>query len=110
MDEPMDKVITDAIRNDWGLELAERSTEDEIIAVLSKEINRLIHWDFARLVSLLYRIDINESKLKALLQENKEADAGRIIGWMILERQKQKKQSREMFTKDENGIPDDQKW
>jgi hypothetical protein len=110
MDQPMDIGIIDTIRTDWSLEIPNKSTEEELVSILSNEVNRLINEDFQQLISLLYRIDINESRLKLLLLENKGSDAGRIIAWMILERQKQKKMTREMYSARENNIPDDEKW
>lgn len=76
---------------------------------LSKAINFLIESDFYALVQLLYRIDINENKLKETLHNNAEKNAGDVIADMIIERQQQKENLRKMF-KQQNDIPDDEKW
>ena len=110
MDQTVDTGILNAIRVDWPLMLPEKCTEEQLLEVLSVEVNRLINHDFARLIALLYRIDINETRLKKLLAENKGSNAGRIIAWMILERQKEKQRSRKMFTGKQEDIPDDEKW
>ena len=65
-----------AIRIDWPLLVPEKCTEEQLLNVLSVEINRLINQDFSRLIAILYRIDISELKLKKLLAENKGSDAG----------------------------------
>ena len=78
-------------------------------ADLSKAINFLIESDFHALVQLLYRIDINENKLKETLHNNSEKNAGDMIADMIIERQQQKEKLRKMF-KQQNDIPDDEKW
>ncbi|MET0299045.1 MAG: hypothetical protein ABW036_04765, partial [Flavitalea sp.] len=39
-------------------------------SVISREINRLINSDFNLLLSILYRLDVSEVKLKEMLREN----------------------------------------
>jgi len=110
MDNSVNTGILDAIRIDWPLVLPEKCTEEQLLNVLSVEINRLINHDFSRLIAILYRIDISEPKLKILLAENKGSDAGRIIAWMILERQKEKLRSRQKYSGNGGDIPEDEKW
>ena len=64
--------------------------DDLLIQQLADYINQLILVNFERLVQLLYRIDVSEAKLKYLLKENPNEDAGRIIALLIIERQIQK--------------------
>ena len=66
MDNSVDTGILDAIRVDWPLVLPEKCTEEQLLNVLSVEINRLINHDFSRLIAILYRIDISEPKVKDL--------------------------------------------
>jgi hypothetical protein len=61
-----------------------------LIQQLADYINQLILVNFERLVQLLYRIDVSEAKVKYLLKENPDEDAGRIIALLIIERQIQK--------------------
>ncbi|MGL6266388.1 MAG: hypothetical protein ACRC2O_00620 [Chitinophagaceae bacterium] len=110
MDNSVDTGILAAIRADWPLLVPEKCTEEQLLNVLSVEINRLINHDFSRLIAILYRIDISETKLKILLAENKGSDAGRIIAWMILERQKEKQRSRQQYSGNRGDIPEDEKW
>ena len=110
MDTSVDTGILNAIRSDWPLLVPEKCTEEQLLNVLSVEINRLINQDFSRLIAILYRIDISEKKLKTLLAENKGSDAGRIIAWMILERQKEKEKSRKKYSTKKDDIPDEEKW
>jgi hypothetical protein len=83
---------------------------EELKEKLSAYINHLIQSDFEKLVSLLYRIDISETKLKHLLQQDPGEDAGKIIAELIIERQEQKIKSRQQFSKRDNNISDDEKW
>ena len=67
---------------------------------LVDKINELINFDFQRLVSILYRLDISESKLKLLLKENPNVNAGLIIADLMIERQLQKLRSRQQYKRD----------
>ena len=84
----------------------EKLSFDELVA----HINQLISKDFAKLVYLLYAVDVSEKKLKHLLAEHPNEDAGKLIALLILERQEQKKKSREQFKQNEQDIPDEDKW
>ena len=77
---------------------------------LLQHINNLILHDFQKLVSLLYRIDISEEKLKYLLKENADKDAASIIADLIIERQMQKIKSRELFKQWDLDIDENEKW
>jgi hypothetical protein len=81
---------------------------------LSKEdliawINQMIEKDFNGLLNLLYRMDINETKLRKMLFEIQHEDAAKIIAAMMIERQLQKEESKKLF-KQEGEIPEDEKW
>ena len=84
--------------------------EDLLLDELSKEINELILQNFERLINLLYRIDVSELKLKQLLKEHPQEDAGRIIGQLIIERQKQKIKLRAEFSVDDSVISEEERW
>ena len=64
--------------------------ESFFMDALASEINQLILTNFERLVQLLYRIDVSESKLKNLLKENPDKDAGMLIASLMVERQLEK--------------------
>jgi len=64
-------------------------------------INELINKDFNALVQLLYRIDINEKKLKELLKQNENTDAALIIADLIISRQLQKIETKKQFNQRE---------
>jgi hypothetical protein len=92
---------TPAIRNDlnssYGLDLPEATSIEALEAILAERINALIMDDFNRLVQLLYRVDVDEGKLKNLLRENTGTNAGLLIARLILERQRQKIEIRRKF-------------
>lgn len=72
-------------------------TIDQLETLLAARIHELINGDFNALIGLLYRIDVSEQRLRRLLQENPEGDAGRIIARLVLERQWQKILTRRQF-------------
>lgn len=81
----------------------------KIIEDLSEYINRLIDTDFSMLLSLLYRLDISEEKLRNSLDVGTGETAGTTIATMIVERQLEKIESRKLF-KAKDDISEDEKW
>lgn len=81
----------------------------DLFTDLSAYINRLISDHFDELISLLYRLDINEKKLKDLLQQHAAEDTAGIIASLIIERQEQKIKTRELFRPSHN-IPEEERW
>ena len=106
----VEKELTEIINQELGLLLPEKISADEMRRRLAIHLNHLIEHDFQKLVSVLYRVDVNEKKLKHLLKENIGEDAGLIIADLIIERQLQKIKSRKEFRRDENNISDEEKW
>ncbi len=72
-------------------------------------IHVLIDQDFEKLVRILYRLDVNEKKLKALLVKA-NADSGLLIADLIIERQLEKIHTRKQFAGSKEDIPDEEKW
>lgn len=60
-------------------------------------INDLIQNDFQRLVTILYKIDVDENRLKRILKEKEGKDAAVIIAELIIERELQKIETRKQF-------------
>ena len=76
---------------------------------LVRFISDLINHDFPRLVQLLYRVDINEQKLKRVLKENSETDAAELITDLVISRQQEKRLSREK-NRGNKDIGDEERW
>jgi hypothetical protein len=74
-------VTTDSIRDKPSEEIRE-----QLISLISE----LIHTNFHALVQLLYRIDVDEKKVKQLLQQHTGSDSASIITDLIIRRQLQK--------------------
>lgn len=87
-----------------------QALEKMSLADLIAHINHLIAHDFSKLVYLLYAVDVPEKKLKQLLAENPGENAGKIIAQLMLERQEQKRLSREQFRQNPEDIPEEDRW
>ena len=70
-------------------------------------INDMIKEDFSKLVQLLYRIDVSEVKLKNILKEHPNEDAGKLIAQIVIERLAATKKARESFSTKSTNIEDD---
>lgn len=95
-------------------------TESRLLAIISESLNqddRNINWegvqqqlalfldemitvDFNRVLTILYRIDVSENKVKKALNENpNNKSVGAILAQLIVDRQKEKIKFREQFSK-----------
>jgi spore coat polysaccharide biosynthesis predicted glycosyltransferase SpsG len=91
-------------------QLAEQLTLEQVTQILAEKLNALIRDDFGALVQLLYRIDIEEPRLRYLLQHHKGEDAGKLIAGLIIQRMEQKILTRRQFTEKDNNIPEEDRW
>jgi hypothetical protein len=95
------------LSNDFPL--AGSTNREDLENKLSDAINQLIEKDFSKLVMILYRLDVSESKLKQKLKENTGENAGKLIAGLIIERQLQKQKNKQQ-SQSRTDIPDDEKW
>ncbi|MEI9807158.1 MAG: hypothetical protein WDO16_04310 [Bacteroidota bacterium] len=103
------EAVIQVIANEMGLVLSDKSHSDNI-QQLTDKINALLATDFDRLISILYRMDVSEVKLKQLLKDNPAEDAARIIAALMIERQAEKIKSRRQFSKRDDNIDENEKW
>lgn len=99
-----------ALNNGFDLQLAENSSHEQACEALAAYCNELIKNNFERLVSLLYRIDVSEARLRQLLQQHPDKDAGLLIALLIMEREEQKIKTRRQFNQRANDIDEEEKW
>lgn len=83
---------------------------EEIREQLISLINELVNKDFASLLQLLYRIDVDEKKIRLLIQKNPTEDAASIIADLIIERQLQKIESRKHFKENNDRDCEEERW
>ncbi|HMR93485.1 MAG TPA: hypothetical protein PKC69_14275 [Chitinophagaceae bacterium] len=87
--------VAQTLPAEWGIV---PSGGEDALAVLEHTISRLIAGDMNKLISLLYRLDVSEEKLKQTLQSHPQEDAARLITALVVERQWQRIKSREQFS------------
>ena len=71
-------------------DIAENVTEEHLREVLVKTFEFLIEDDFQKLLRLLYKADVDQHKLKYLLENSEGQTSAEIIADAYLERQKAK--------------------
>jgi len=76
---------------------------------LAVYLNDLLLHDFHSLVQLLYRVDVSEKKIKAVLQEHPTEDAGNLLADLVIQRQAEKQATRNSF-RFPPGSSDEERW
>ncbi len=101
--------LIEILEKDLGLAVSPKLSLDEVRSAVTSHVNHLINTDFEKLVSLLYRIDVSEPKMRAVLQHKEGEDSAGYIADLIIERQLQKIESRKNFST-KKDISDEEKW
>jgi hypothetical protein len=104
----MDPELQTYLSNDFGL--PQKLNDIDAAALLAEKINQLIKENFEKVVSLLYRIDVNENKLREVLRQSPNEDAGKIIASLIIERQLEKIKTRRNMGRDDNSFTSEERW
>ena len=102
--------ITTYINKELAIDLPTNISMEELVRQIAIEVNHLIDKNFQKLVGILYRMDVSEPKLKNLLANHPQADAGIIIAQLMIERQLQKMATRKQFRQKDNSINEEDKW
>lgn len=93
-----------ALQGDWGLQLPDILSEEAILKLLADKIVTILERGPETFFQLMYRLDISEKKLTAILGDEQVASK---IARLVYDRQLQKIQSRLAHRKtNEQGDPD----
>jgi hypothetical protein len=76
---------------------------------LAVYLNELLLHNFPALVQLLYHIDVSEKKLKTVLQENPQQDAGDLIAELLIARHQEKTVAKRTLRFPEDAS-DEERW
>jgi hypothetical protein len=98
------------LEKDLQLSFPVHLSMEQLQAHLADRINELIQTDFERLVGLLYRIDVSESKLKQCLKATPGEDTGKIMAALVIERELQKISTREHFSGKATKDSQEENW
>jgi len=105
-----DSNLVTSINESLQVSIPVQAGKEDLLRLLSAHINILLDSDFEKLVSLLYRLDISEKKLRECLAVNAGQDAAPLIAGLIIERQEQKIKSRQQYTRRDQSIDEDDAW
>lgn len=96
----MNNDLVSHINTSLEISLPETLSQEELREKLAAHINHLINHDFEKLVYYLYRIDVDENKMRRLLEQREGENAAALIADLIIERIVQKKEARKQFKTD----------
>ena len=102
------QIVINSISGEFDLTPGKWNRE-EFTLQLARIIEELIARDFPRLINVLYRLDVDEQKLKNELKDNPGSPSGLQIANLIVERQLEKLKTRKQTDKNVD-IPDNERW
>lgn len=76
---------------------------------LAAYLNGLLLHNFPALIQLLYQVDVPEDKLKAVLKDDPQTDAGALIADLLIKRQQEKAATRNTF-RSSTDMTDEERW
>lgn len=97
------EAISIALQQEWGISASENISKEHIIHMLALRLTQILDQGPERFYQLMYRLDISEKKLNAVLQE---PDVAIQIATLIYDRQLQKVVSRQQHAKDTDIDPE----
>lgn len=97
----MQDPIREQLQSTIGFDLPESNWKIRLI----DEIQHLLQHDLHKLISILYRMDVSEEKLRAMLQENPDKDGAEVIAAGMIERAIQRQQTKKEYGR--TGTTDD---
>lgn len=91
MEKDLHQYTTNLITHDFGLEISEDPiTEEQLFALLADAVATMIEHRIDFLLSLLYRLDVNEAKINRALSPAAPEPANIGLARLIMDRQKQR--------------------
>ncbi|MGC4100589.1 hypothetical protein [Ferruginibacter sp.] len=106
----IDHTVVHELNHSFALQLPDRVSFEEAQALLAAHIDHLIKNNFEALVSLLYKIDIDEAKLRSHLAGKAGDDTGNVIALLIIERLLQKQNFKKQFSAKPSADDNEEKW
>lgn len=105
MDKNQLRITTDLIKRDFELEEVpeEGISEEELLNALANRIAYLIEYRLEFLLSLMYRLDVPESKVNLALSPLSGEAPNVALAKLVLERQKQRAYTKKYYKPDDLG-------
>ena len=92
------KATSALIARDMELELPEQLTEAEFLQLLADRVAQLMEAQPGYVFSMLYRLDVDERKVEQAMHPGNEIPTNVGLARLILERQKQRLQTKANYT------------
>jgi len=96
-----------ALKSDWDLQLPDSLSEEAILKLLADRVVLILERGPETFFQLMYRLDISEKKLNAILNDD---DVAAKIARLIYDRQLQKIQSRLTNKVEKDNNDPELKW
>lgn len=85
-------------------------TDEELLAILTLRIENMLEQETDMLLSLLYRLDVEEKAILKALQPEIGETAASSLAKLVLKRQKQRWEIKKSTEVDHNDIPKGWEW
>lgn len=97
--DPDNSLYNNLIR-DLSIEHEDELSEEAFLEILTRRVTDMMAQDIDLLMSYLYRLDIEESKINAALEFDAVLPANQGLAKLILERQKERVATKKKFKQD----------
>ncbi len=98
------KQNTDIIVHHFEMEPAEDGiSEEKLIALLAKQVDYLLERRTEHFFNIMYRLDIDERKVTKALSPSSDEIPAYALARLIVERQKQKNDTKQKYKSDTEG-------
>lgn len=107
MSDPILQETANALKGEWDLQLPETLNEEALLQLLADRIVTIMERGAETFYQLMYRLDVPEKKLNAVLQDN---DVPHKVARLVYDRQLQKVKSRHEHRMKKESDDPDLKW
>lgn len=107
MDNEIFHDTASALQATWGLQKVDLISEEALLQMLAQKITDILQQGPEAFFQLMYRLDISEKKLNAVIGETNAAER---IARLVYDRQLDKTQSRQTNRQTRDNIDPDLEW
>lgn len=95
----LNEELSEMLQTDLDQALEKKTIEnDDLLAILADRIRELLRTNLDGLMSMMYRLDIDEAKIADALSPHQAEDAGTILARLIILRQQQRMHTRKKYS------------
>lgn len=94
LDDELDELAQTNLQERLALE---HTNNDELISIMAERIRELLAGDLEALMSMMYRLDIDESKIKLAFSKDSVEDPAVSLAKIIIERQQRRMDTKRKY-------------